>query len=98
MNDNQERYWNPSEITHNIGANGQLTINNVSGDVEIRGVDGDEVRVVAHADGARSDALPLTVHKGNGSLTIDVEKRNAGLGQFGSWFGLNDGIEFEVSV
>ena len=36
MNDNQERYPNPSEIRHRIGASGQLTINNVSGEVELR--------------------------------------------------------------
>ena len=46
----------------------------------------------------RSDALPITVRKTEGALTIDVEKRGGSLAQFGTWFGLNDGMEFQVSV
>src|SRR4051794_34894404 len=98
MNDNQLRYPNPSEIRHEIGASGQLTINTVSGDVELRAVDGDEVTVVAQTESIRSDPLPITVYKSEGSLTIDVEKRGGSFAQFGSWFGLSEGIEFQVSV
>ena len=43
MNEQMDRYPNPSEIRHRIGAQGSLTINNVSGEVEIRATDGDEV-------------------------------------------------------
>ena len=43
MNEQMDRYPNPSEIRHRIGAQGPLTINNVSGEVEIRATDGDEV-------------------------------------------------------
>jgi len=93
-----ERYPNPSEIRHRIGAQGSLTINNVSGEVEIRATDGDEVSVIAQTESLRNDVLPLTVHKTDGSLTIDVEKRGGSFAQFGSWFGINDGIEFHVTV
>lgn len=98
MNNFEERYPNPAEIRHNIGATGQLTINNVSGDIELRAVDGDEVVVVARTEGMRSESLPLTVFKGEGSLTIDVEKRGGAFAGFGTWFGMNDGIEFDVTV
>ncbi|HEY7023371.1 MAG TPA: DUF4097 family beta strand repeat-containing protein [Candidatus Limnocylindrales bacterium] len=98
MNERMERHPNPSEIHHRIGARGQLTINNVSGEVELRATDGEEVSVVVQGNGLRSDSLPITVHKGEGSLTIDVEKRAGSFGQFGTWFGVNDGVEFEVMV
>jgi hypothetical protein len=98
VNDNQERYPNPSEIRHQIGETGQLTINNVSGDVELRAVDGDEVTVVAQTESGRSESLPITVYRSDGALTIDVEKRGGSFAQFGTWFGLSDGIEFQVSV
>jgi DUF4097 and DUF4098 domain-containing protein YvlB len=98
MNDNGERYPNPSEIRHRIGETGQLTINNVSGDIELRAVDGDEVTVVAQTQSMRSEALPITVYKGEGSLTIDVEKRGGSFAQFGTWFGLSDGLDFHVDV
>ena len=98
MNDNQERYPNPSEIHHRIGAKGQLTINNVSGEVELRAVDGDDVSVVVQTQSLRSDSLPITVRKSDGALTIDVEKRGGSFAQFGTWFGLSDGLEFQVSV
>src|SRR4051812_44745219 len=94
----QGRYPNPSEIKHTIGATGQLSINNVSGEVELRAIDGDEVTVVVQTQSMRTDSLPITVHKGEGALTIDVEKRGGSFAQFGTWFGLSDGFEFQVSV
>jgi hypothetical protein len=96
MND-QERYPDPAEIRHEIGANGQLTINNVSGDIEIRATDETEAVVIARSEGGRSDWLPLAIRKSDGVLTIDVEKRS-GLGMLGSIFGGHDGIEFDVAV
>lgn len=98
MNEQIERYPNPSEIQHRIGARGQLTINNVSGDIDLTATDDDEVTVVAEGQSFRSDALPITVRRGEGSLTIDVEKRPGSFAQFGTWFGLNDGIDFHVTV
>jgi hypothetical protein len=97
MNDNQERYSDPTEIRHKIGANGQLTINNVSGEIELRPNDGDEVVVVVRSESGRSEWLPLTVRKSEGALTIDVEKRGS-FAMFGTFFGSNDGMEFDVSV
>lgn len=95
--DDQGRYRDPSEIRHVIGPNGQLTINNVSGTVELRAADGDEVVVNARSEGRGSDWLPLTVRKLDGALEIDVDKRGP-FNMFGSFFGGNDGVEFEVSV
>jgi hypothetical protein len=95
---NEQLYTNPSEIRHTIGATGQLSINNVSGEVQLRAVDGDEVTVVIDGRGLRSDMLPITVRKSDGALSIDVEKRGGSFAQFGTWFGLNDGFEFQVSV
>ena len=97
MNEHTERYPDPAEIAHRIGATGQLTINNVSGEVELRAVDGDEVTVFVRSESGRSEWLPLTVRKDDGSLTIDVEKRGT-FAMFGTWFGSSDGMEFEVSV
>jgi hypothetical protein len=97
MNDNQERYSDPAEIRHKIGTNGQLTINNVSGGVQLRPNDGEEVVVSVHSESGRSEWLPLTVRKSEGALTIDVEKRGS-FAMFGTFFGSNDGMEFDVSV
>jgi Putative adhesin len=98
MSDQLERYPNPSEIRHRIGARGQLTINDVSGAVELRADDGDEVVVIARTQSLRSESLPITVRKTDGSLTIDVDKRGGSFAQFGTWFGLADGMEFQVRV
>jgi hypothetical protein len=98
MNDSRERYSNPSEIKHTIGATGHLTINNVSGDIMLQAIDGDEVTVAVQTESLRSESLPITVVKGDGSLTIDVEKRAGSFAQFGTWFGLSDGMDFNVSV
>ena len=95
--DNQQGYPDPTEIRHTIGANGQLTINNVSGSVELRAVDGDEAVVNVRSEHGRADWLPLTVRQSDGALAIDVEKRSP-FGMFGSFFGVNDGLDFEVTV
>ena len=97
MNETYETYPDPAEIRHTIGATGQLTINNVSGHVELRAVDGGEVTVVARSQSGRSQWLPLTVRKSDGSLTVDVEKRGS-FAMFGTWFGAHDGMDFDVSV
>ena len=97
MNEQYERYPDPAEIRHTIGAAGQLTINNVSGDVALRAIDGDEVVVNVRSESGRSEWLPLTVRKSDGALTIDVEKRGS-FAMFGTFFGSSDGIQFEVGV
>ena len=93
----QQRLPDPSEIRHQIGATGQLTINNVSGSIEIRASDTDEAVVVARSDGGASEGLPLTVRKTDGGLHIDVEKKNS-FSMFGAWFGTHPGIDFDVTV
>ncbi len=54
-------------ITHRIGETGVLVIRTVSGSVRVRGVDGDEARVVAHLDIHRdedpADLLEVTRHE-----------------------------------
>jgi hypothetical protein len=82
----------PAEISHRIGRNGRFSLNNVSGDVRVRGVDGDEARVVARWDGHSSDPLPVTVNAGDGYLEIEIEEK---LG----WLSFRRGsIEFDVNV
>ena len=56
MSDN-EVFADPTEIRHVIGSAGTFSLHNVSGDVEIRGVDGDEVRVLASSSGGGSETL-----------------------------------------
>ncbi len=97
MNDPYERYPDPTQIQHSIGQTGQLTINNVSGEVRLRGIDGGEATVRIRSESGRSEWLPVTVRKGDGALTIDVEKHGS-FAMFGTWFGSHDGIEFDVSV
>jgi hypothetical protein len=92
----EERFADPTEIRHTIGAQGNLTIHNISGSVELRATDGDEVLVVAHSESGGTDALPITVRRTEGGLHIEVEKK--GSEGFGSWFRNRGGIEFDVSV
>ena len=72
MSDN-EHFADPTEIRHVIGAAGTFSLHNVSGDIEIRGADTDEVRVVASSSHGSSDSLPLIVRRGEGSLHIQIE-------------------------
>ena len=95
--DSQQAYPDPTEIRHTIGATGQLTINNVSGSVELRAADGGEVVVNVRSENGRVDWLPIAVRQSDGLLAIDVEKRSS-FGMFGSLFGANDGLEFEITV
>ena len=72
MSDN-EVFSDPTEIRHVIGSAGTFSLHNVSGDIEIRGVDGDEVRVVASSSGGSSERLPLVVRRSEGGLHIQLE-------------------------
>jgi hypothetical protein len=92
--DSNELFGSPAEIRHRIGAAGSFSLNNISGDVRIRGTDGDEVVVRARWDHGGGDRpLPLVVRRTDSSLSIDTEERG---GWFGSW---NRGsIEFDVTV
>jgi len=90
----QEIYSSPAEIRHRIGADGTFTLNNVSGDVRLRGVDGDEVVVRARWEGGGGDRpLPLVVRRTPDSLHIDMDDN-------GNWFGFRNrgGIEYDVQM
>ena len=94
MMDSNEFFGSPAEIRHRIGAAGSFTLNNVSGDVRVRGTDTDEVVVRARWDHGGGDRpLPLVVRRTDSSLSIDTEERD---GWFGSW--KRGSIEFDVTV
>ncbi len=93
MTDN-EQYRDPAEIRHRIGTNGAFSLGNVSGDIRIRGTDGDEAVVRARGRG-RNEWLPINVRRGEGVLSIEVDHRD-GPG-FLNWRGRNDvEVEFDV--
>lgn len=89
----QDTIYSPAEIRHRIGASGSFTLNNVSGDVRVRGVAGDEVVARARWESGGDQPLPLVVRRSPGALHIDTDQR-------GGWFswGRRTGIEFEVEV
>jgi hypothetical protein len=88
----QDPNKSPAEFSHRIGAKGRLSLNNVSGDIRIRGVEGEEARVVARWDGHRNDPLPLVINRGDGYLDIETDDKS-------SWFSFRHGsIEFTIDV
>ena len=90
----QETFNSPAEIRHRIGANGTFSLNNVSGDIRIRGTDSDEVVVNARWEGGGDDrSLPLVVRRSEGSLHIETDE---GTGWFS--FGHRGAIGFDVIV
>jgi hypothetical protein len=92
--DSAELFSSPAEIRHRIGATGSFSLNNVSGDIRIRGADTDEVLVRARWDGGGGDRpLPLVVRRTDSSLSIETEER----GWFGSWQ-RHGSIEFDVML
>lgn len=93
MTDN-EQYRDPAEIRHRIGAAGAFNLTNVSGDIRIRGGDGDEAVVRARGRG-RNEWLPINVRKGEGMLSIEIDSKGPG-GLLG-WRGRNDvEVEFDI--
>ena len=90
----EERYHSPAEIRHRIGTTGTFSLNNVSGDIHLRGADTDDVTVLARwSNGGGDRALPLVVRRAEGSLQIETDERD---GRFS--FGHHGSIEFDVSV
>ena len=88
----QDLFRSPAKISHRIGRAGRFSLNNVSGDIRVRGIEGDEVRVTARWDGHRDDPMPLSVNSGDGYLEIETE------GKVG-WFSFTRGsIDFQVDV
>lgn len=95
MTDN-ERYPDPAEIRHRIGVTGAFSLGNVSGDIRIRGVDGDEAVVIARGRG-RNEWLPIVVRRGEGILSIEIDHEK-GPG-FMNWRGRNDvEVEFDIAL
>jgi hypothetical protein len=92
----QPDYPDPTEIRHVIGAAGSFSLHNISGDITLRGVDGDEVVVRARSERGRGDWLPLVVRRGEGSLSIEIEQRGPLL--FGLGWRHVPGIEFDVTL
>jgi hypothetical protein len=84
----------PATIRHTIGATGTFSLNNVSGDIRIRGADTDEVVVIARWEhGGKDRPLPLSVRTADGSLHVDTDDRSG-------WFSFrhHGAIEFEISA
>jgi hypothetical protein len=94
MTDNTEQYRDPAEIRHRIGANGAFNLTNVSGDVDIRATDGDEVVVRARGRG-RQEWLPINVRRAEGMLSIEIDQHGPGFNLFGR---NNVEVEFAVSL
>jgi hypothetical protein len=90
----QENYNSPAEIRHRIGAAGRFSLNNISGDITVRGIAGDEVIVNARWERGGGDrALPLAVRRDEGSLLVETDEQS-------NWFSFRHrgAIEFDVSV
>ncbi len=91
-----QQFTDPAEIRHRIGAGGAFNLSNVSGDIRIRGTDGDEAVVIARSDHGRGSALPLVVRQDQGVLSIELEQRGPLL--FGLGWRHVPGVDFEVSL
>ena len=92
----QPDFPDPTEIRHVIGAAGSFSLHNISGDISLRGVEGDEVVVRARSERGRGDWLPLVVRRSEGSLSIEIEQRGPLL--FGLGWRHVPGIEFDVTL
>jgi DUF4097 and DUF4098 domain-containing protein YvlB len=78
-------------IDHKIGARGRLVVRQASGEVIVRGVEGDRVRV--EADDAKSFKDRYTVEADDGSLEIrQTEKLGFGI------FGRGESVDLEIEV
>jgi hypothetical protein len=90
----QEAFISPAEIRHRIGANGTFSLNNVSGDIRLRGTDGEEVVVSARWENGGGDRpLPLVVRRSENSLHIETDEEGGGFS-----FRNRGGIGFEVTL
>ena len=92
----QERFPDPAVIRHAIGADGTLSVSNVSGEVALRATDRDEVVVTARSEHGSAEWLPLIVRRTEGGLHIEVEKHS--LDDPRNWLRRTGGIEFDIEV
>ncbi|MEX2548433.1 MAG: DUF4097 family beta strand repeat-containing protein [Chloroflexota bacterium] len=89
-----ENFSSPAEIRHRIGANGTFSLSNVSGDIRLRGNDGEEVVVNARWEGGGDDRpLPLVVRRSETSLHVDTDEQRGWLS-----FRHSGAIGFDVSL
>ena len=78
-------------VDHQIGARGRLVVRQASGEVTVRGVEGDRVRV--EADDAKQFKDRYTVEADDGSLEIrQAEKLGFGI------FGRGESVDLEIEV
>ena len=91
-----EHYSDPAEIRHTIGAEGTLSLQTISGSVDLRATDSDEVVVRAVSENGRGEDLPIVVRRTEGGLHIEAEKR--AFEMFGSFFRGHSGIDFSIEV
>jgi hypothetical protein len=88
----RDAHGSPAQISHRIGRTGRFSLNNVSGDITVRGIEGDEARVIAQWDGHSNDPLPLAVNPGDGYLEIETDQKVG-------WLSFRRGsIEFQVEL
>ena len=93
----QERFSNPTEFSHRIGAHGKFSLINVSGDVRLEGTDGDEVHVIARSSGGRGEWLPLIVRRDEDGLHVEADEKSV------EFLGMRvrrgpEGIDFQVQL
>jgi hypothetical protein len=91
----QEKFSDPTELRHTIGAGGMFSLDNVSGSIRLIGADTREVTVRARSRHGRGDSLPLMVNRGEGALNIEVERKSFDAFGFG---GRREGVDFDVTL
>jgi hypothetical protein len=93
----QEQFRDPAEIRHTIGAAGSFSLSNISGDIRIRGTDGDEAVVLARGGHRDAEFLPMMVRRAEGALHIEVDQKQ--FSGFMGWLGRGrDDIEFDITL
>ena len=86
-----------TEIRHKIGLAGSLVLNNVSGSVNVRATDVDEVIVVARSASGRGEP-EIDIERGPDSLRVEPRCQRGRSFLGGSLFANPQNIDFEVSL
>ncbi|MDL2334541.1 MAG: DUF4097 family beta strand repeat-containing protein [Chloroflexota bacterium] len=89
-----QQFTDPAEIRHPIGRSGSFSLNNISGDIRVRGTDTDEAVVVARSSRGRQEWLPIAVRKAEGMLAIAIEQK----GPFFGWGRGRADVEFDITL
>jgi hypothetical protein len=93
----EEHFSDPARINHVIGSEGSFSLTNIAGDIQVRGVDGDEARVIATSSRGGKGSLPLSVRRSDGGLHIEVDHKAFEFLGFRGTRG-SDSVEFECEV